>query len=957
MIRSPRALREQWYYVPKTLWDRDWRNKFYIAYSEKEVKGLSLYAKKNLEADTIIAEYKGDRIPTVETRTLTRRSDFIVQDSTGSFAIDGYNHDRQQVTCAAGYINDPLDTDMANVKFLTKNKRIYICTLRPISKDEEILINYGHEYWCHPRWPLEILIQAREGYARDIRGLSNDAWDRIIADKRGSTNEQQGNTPTDTGLRLSTWNTNGNPASFRSKLKAIIRHFNKQQLDILLLQDVRLTCTQARFFAQTVEDAIQGSRVCLFLNKTYKVTNRDPLMGGTAAIVSERWKRRLASTKADFTGLGLVGRLEFKTSPTQTLVIISVYLPPKPSTPGSCTLWSKLTTIGKATRNTKPVAPYDLLCNIITKWVTKARARGHTVIIAGDFNGSMETHTTNRDIRPLAGKLQLSAPLITQLLQRQAFHTFHRLDKGISRIDHILHTPLPQHMRITDTGCLNSPTLIAAAFDHRPVWVGFNITVTQDISSPESHLKIPPRLNINPRDPEEVKAYTAKLLMLHAQLPPIDKNLSPTLDPETAATRLAAIHHITLQATLTAKGPRYSRRTRLHDRCQRIRSHFKDGFSPEMRVIQEGMVMVIKIVQKMFNSAGYKRHGWRGSPLRNPIHALITAWQERGNSYLQNSTGPAKGIADINFRNDYRSADPRAILSWTAKQVTKKNLLHIVIRMRGLLHGRDRTEMRKRLTDRTNHMEALLEQRRLQAVLQKIGLKIKTPLRLTTVRTTDGTLLTTPQDIHEGINKHFRDHHAEPAGLDPVAQRLQDDPNWWKTLLDPQSVTSQEPLHPCSNIPLTLQHGLRRALCTKVKPEMADLLGKALEKDITHEEFYSTLHSISFNRAPGPSMVSSNMVKSWPPAIQQEAFTLIKSLWKHKHVPTWWRDRVMTPILKKPGEPSFSNLRPIGLLEISRKILTRIISHRILTVCGRNSRSYTRPNMDIAGEMAQTRPF
>ena len=156
--------------------------------------------------------------------------------------------------------------------------------------------------------------------------------------KRGegrSTDEVRGTR----GPTSQTKNTNGNPASFRSKLKAIIRHFNKQQLDILLLQDVRLTCTQARFFAQTVEDAIQGSRVCLFLNKTYKVTNRDPLMGGTAAIVSERWKRRLASTKADFTGLGLVGRLEFKTSPTQTLVIISVYLPPKPSTPGSCTFY------------------------------------------------------------------------------------------------------------------------------------------------------------------------------------------------------------------------------------------------------------------------------------------------------------------------------------------------------------------------------------------------------------------------------------------------------------------------------------------------------------------------------------------------------------------------------------------------------------------------------------------
>ena len=74
------------------------------------------------------------------------------------------------------------------------------------------------------------------------------------------------------------------------------------------------------------------------------------------------------------------------------------------------------------------------------------------------------------------------------------------------------------------------------------------------------------------------------------------------------------------------------------------------------------------------------------------------------------------------------------------------------------------------------------------------------------------------------------------------------------------------------------------------------------------------------------------MVKSWPPVVQREAYILTRSLWKHKHVPIWWRDRVMSPILKKPGESSLTNLRPIGLLEVSRKILTRIITHRILTV-------------------------
>ena len=82
-------------------------------------------------------------------------------------------------------------------------------------------------------------------------------------------------------------------------------------------------------------------------------------------------------------------------------------------------------------------------------------------------------------------------------------------------------------------------------------------------------------------------------------------------------------------------------------------------------------------------------------------------------------------------------------------------------------------------------------------------------------------------------------------------------------------------------------------------------------------------------KAPGPTGTTATMIKAWPADIHKHVFQLLNDIWLSRKIPEWWFNGHLRPI-PKPGEPSLNNLRPLGLYEISRKVLTAIIIRRVL---------------------------
>jgi hypothetical protein len=89
-------------------------------------------------------------------------------------------------------------------------------------------------------------------------------------------------------------------------------------------------------------------------------------------------------------------------------------------------------------------------------------------------------------------------------------------------------------------------------------------------------------------------------------------------------------------------------------------------------------------------------------------------------------------------------------------------------------------------------------------------------------------------------------------------------------------------------------------------------MNKAMSDPITFEMFEDAVKAIKSEKAPGPSMVTPNMIKAWSPDTLHYAYTLI-----------------LCPAPKKSNDPVIDNIRSIGLFEVIRKVWTGIIGSRI----------------------------
>ena len=82
----------------------------------------------------------------------------------GSIIYCAFHLATQAMLCMMGYINDPLNDMMCNVRAIWNGPRCRIVTTRDIIAGEEFLMAYGDDYWLRDIWPLNILHQAWDNY-------------------------------------------------------------------------------------------------------------------------------------------------------------------------------------------------------------------------------------------------------------------------------------------------------------------------------------------------------------------------------------------------------------------------------------------------------------------------------------------------------------------------------------------------------------------------------------------------------------------------------------------------------------------------------------------------------------------------------------------------------------------------------------------------------------------------
>lgn len=83
------------------------------------------------------------------------------------------------------------------------------------------------------------------------------------------------------------------------------------------------------------------------------------------------------------------------------------------------------------------------------------------------------------------------------------------------------------------------------------------------------------------------------------------------------------------------------------------------------------------------------------------------------------------------------------------------------------------------------------------------------------------------------------------------------------------------------------------------------------------------------NKAPGEDGIAAEVIKAEGDILALQIHELILKVWAEETIPSEWSEALVIPIYKKGDKKLCSNYRGISLLNVTYKILSKLISKRL----------------------------
>jgi hypothetical protein len=342
------------------------------------------------------------------------------------------------------------------------------------------------------------------------------------------------------------------------------------------------------------------------------------------------------------------------------------------------------------------------------------------------------------------------------------------------------------------------------------------------------------------------------------------------------------------------------KKLRLASRCKG-RSSFKDGFSPELIILKDYLL----VIQTLMLTKPYLRQ----------LKAKLYVKKLLSNSMVRFPTS--------NILTMLGPFHPSTLTTLHSSSMSKTLLRRFAEEVKSMLHGRHRQRYRRQMNVRIRAMQDQLELKEVSKVIRKLTDKPFQRVDLSFFRDNAGNFLESPRKIHAALVHHFSEWHSSPALMDKTAESLHFDLSYVDSLMAPASPAL---LHKDSKIPADLQSRIIASLRRPLPFGVSDEMMAAIQTPVSLQAFMAAIKGQPSGKAPGPSGLTANMIKSWPDSIINLAHSIIQTLWSRGEVPGWWGDRLLCLASKSSAEFSLDNLRPISLFEVIRKIWLGIIS-------------------------------
>ena len=584
------------------------------------------------------------------------------------------------------------------------------------------------------------------------------------------------------------------------------------------------------------------------------------------------------------------------------LLILGAYIPvPNSSTTGS--LHSK---VSSATiRQGSSRDPHTYLQDVIHKSLRRHHRAQHTgTIIGGDFNAAWSPSDPQGTLPPISdwvSSASLLSPYDTLGSPREPTH--YQGERPVNCIDHILY----HGTVLTPTGVLTDTSTGWGPSDHRPIIASFTINGWDQPYLPRALRKAPPPspppdVPRRPRTAADHRRFADFQQFLQQRFPSPSSPFSSTL-----STSQSFVTSLSRACAIAAKRPRRRR---------------QDDWNPSLAALLINHSTLQELHRHLF---GYRhRTRWlTAQEVSRGLHALLTLWRHKVRA-LSLSSSQYRDLLQISGKGpDYWNEAPLS----TLRAATPLELK----RLGKLLQGSRRAALREIFRKQASHHSDLRDSGRITSLTKRYLDRLPAHYDLTSL--TDPTtqhIHTDGRTIAQQLTSHFERWHAPK----PLQYGFHVNTQPHDSLL--ADYATFQTAHSSTGIPAHLLRCIWEAM---VRPlaKLADPTSTILQDQSallstpSFEEFCTHLSQTPIRSAAGPSGLTYNMLAALPDSLRLHLYHHLVHLWTHGQGTPAWKWRLLRPIPKKADNVTLNDLRPITLIETTRKVWVGIFTSRIKT--------------------------
>jgi hypothetical protein len=233
------------------------------------------------------------------------------------------------------------------------------------------------------------------------------------------------------------------------------------------------------------------------------------------------------------------------------------------------------------------------------------------------------------------------------------------------------------------------------------------------------------------------------------------------MDSTTIINALADLQQHSINTIVALLPPDEARKKlRLASRCKG-RSSFKDGFSPELIILKDYLL----VIQTLMLTKPYLRH----------LKSKLYVKKLLSNSMVRFPTS--------NIWTLLGHFHPHTLTTLHSFSMPNTVLRRFAEEIKSRLHGRDRQRYRRQMNARIRAMQDQLELKEVSKVIRKLTDKPFQRVDLSFFRDNSGNFLESPRKIHAALVDHFSAWHSSPALMDKTAELLHFDPLYVDSLM------------------------------------------------------------------------------------------------------------------------------------------------------------------------------